>query len=136
MIYTDLTKTTSRIINPGTEYIVYFDVETADEPLDHGTGGKTFLESSEYTGTVWTSLNGAATPPLLRVITRHEDTAGAPQEVTSTADVLGDVSATVLAVPITGSVPSTRRLTVVLYNPNAFSITVSKVQVRILSQAL
>lgn len=136
MLYTDLTKTSSVIVNSGAEHIVYFTTETADEPADHGTGGKTILQASEYTGTVWVTVTGRFANTGLTVITRHEDASGVAQEVTSTANVGIYADSTVVAVPVTGSVPADRRLTIVLQNPNGDYITVSKVQVRLLSQAI
>lgn len=133
MLYTDLAKTSSRIINAGTEYVVYFDTETADEPLDHGTGGKTILQGSEYTGTVELEFGGTSGP--LRVSMRHENSDGTPSTVVSNHDVMGYNGET-YGVSVTGSVPATKGLTVVLTNTGPNSVTVSRVGVRLLSQAV
>ena len=134
MLYTDLSKTSSVIINSGAEHIVYFNVETADEPADHGTGGKSILSASEYTGLV----NVAVTTPdsLLTVMTRHETTAGVIDVVTAEADVYTEMGGAVLAAPVTGSVPSGKNLTVVLRNASPHTVTVTRVDVRLLSQAI
>lgn len=140
MLYTDLTKTSSVIVNAATEHIVYFGTETADEPGDHGAGGKSILQASEYTGTVHVTftVNGSpADNPWIRVLTRHEDLSGVFTDYTSTTDVIGDAAGSVtVAIPITGSVPANRNLTIAIQNPNLAYITVSKVQVRLLSQAV
>jgi hypothetical protein len=133
MLYTDLALTSSRIINSGAEYAVYFNVENADEPLDHGTGGKTILQGSEYTGTVDLTLGGTVGP--LRVSMRHENSDGTPSTVTSNHDIMGYVGET-YAVSVTGTVPATKGLTVLLTNTGPTSITVTRVGVRLLSQAV
>ena len=141
MLYTDLTKTSSVIINNGAEHIVYWGTETADEPLDHGTGGKTILAESEYTGTVQVEFDAttvaAQGTPVLRVMTRHETTAGVPAEVTSSADLDGSAVDATRSVSVTGSVPIDKRLTVVLKNTaSTGTITVTRVNIKLLSQAL
>lgn len=133
MLYTDLTKTSTVIINSGAEHIVYWGTETADEPLDHGTGGKTILAESQYTGTV--SVTVATEDSAVRVLTRHETTAGVAAEVTSDVDSYYGAVGT-LATPVTGSVPIDKRLTVVLINDSAHTVTVTKVNIKLLSQAL
>lgn len=134
MLYTDLTKTSAVIINSGAEHIVYFGTETADEPADHGVGGKTILSASEYTGTVAVAVT---TPDaLLTVMTRHETTAGVAAEVTSESDVYTEMGGSVLSASVTGSVPADKRLTVVLRNASPHTVTVTRVDVRLLSQAV
>ena len=136
MLYTDLSKTSSVIINSGAEHIVYFGTETADEPGDHGAGGKTILTASEYTGTVSIAIAPSTAGSPLLVQTRHETTTGVAAEITSYAHVdCSDVAVT-RDVSVTGSVASDKRLTVVLYNPNAHTVTVNRVDVRLLSQAI
>ena len=133
MLYTDLTKTSTVIINSGAEHIVYFGTETADEPGDHGAGGKTILTASEYTGTV--SVAVATQGSDINVMTRHETTAGVAAEVTSTANhYLSDPDT--VATSVTGSVPADKRLTVVLINNSPQTVTVTRVDVRLLSQAI
>lgn len=136
MLYTDVEKTSTVLINAGTEHIVYFNVETADEPSDHGTGGKTVLAGSEYTGTLHVTVNGRAAGTFLTVWTRHEDSSGVAQEITSRALVPTYDASVQLAIPVTGSVPADRRLTIVLWNGNADYISVSNVRLRLLSQAV
>jgi hypothetical protein len=136
MLYTDLEKTGTTLINAGTEYIVYFNVETADEPSDHGTGGKTVLVGSEYTGTVHVTVNGRAAGSGLIVQTRHEDTSGVAQELTSSTYVPTYNASMTVAVPVTGTVPADRRLTIVLFNGNTDYISVSNVRLQLLSQAV
>ena len=133
MLYTDLTKTSSVIINSGAEHIVYFGTETADEPAYHGAGGKTILSASEYTGTVTVAV--ATMDSAVRVLTRHETTAGVAAEVTSDVDTYYGAVGT-LATPVTGSVPADKRLTVVLINDSPHTVTVTRVDVRLLSQAI
>lgn len=136
MLYTDVTKTGTTLINSGTEHIVYFNVETADEPSDHSTGAKTVLVGSEYTGTIHVTVNGRAAGTSLIVWTRHEDTSGVAQEITSRALVPIYNASVDVAIPITGSVPADRRLTIVLWNGNADYISVSNVRLQLLSQAV
>ena len=133
MLYTDLTKTSSVIINSGAEHIVYFGTETADEPGDHGAGGKTILTASEYTGTV--SVTVTTPDSNINVLTRHETTAGVAAEVTSDIGAYL-IDATTLPVSVTGSVPADKRLTVVLVNNSPHTVTVTRVDVRLLSQAI
>jgi len=135
MDFTDLNKTTAKTIQPGTEYAVYFDSESADEPNDHGDGGKTFLMGARYTGTVAVWLDGATSVPSLSVKMRQELTDGTTSDQSS-ADIDGAAIDTVRAVSVTGSVPVDRKLTVVLKNVSAVPVTISRVQLRLLSQAL
>lgn len=136
MDYTDISRTTARIINPGEEYVVYFDGEASDEPNDHGDGGKTFLTGARYTGTVsvWVP-DTTTTDPVLRVQMRQE-LADGTTSVSSSADLDGSVVDTVRAVSVTGTVPADRKMTVVLVNLSSVALTVPRVQLRLLSQAL
>jgi hypothetical protein len=135
MLYTDLNKTTAKTIAAGEEYIVYFDSETADEPSDHGAGGKTFLSGSEYTGTVAVWLDAGAGAASVNVMMRHELTDGSTS-TSSSAYIDGAAVDVVRAVSVTGSIPADRKMTVVLKNLTAASVTISRVQLRLLSQAL
>ena len=134
MLYTDLTKKSTVIINSGAEHIVYFNAEQADEPTDHGAGGKTILTASEYTGTVNVAV--ATADSDLAVMTRHETSAGAVAEVTSDVDNYIETGGSVLAVSVTGRVLADKNLTIVLRNGSPHTVTVTRVDVRLLSQAV
>ena len=133
MLYTDLSKTSTVIINSGAEHIVYFNAEQADEPTDHGAGGKTILTASEYTGTVNVAV--ATADSDLAVMTRHETSAGASTWSPPRRRLHRD-GWRVLAVSGHRPVPSGKNLTVVLRNASPHTVTVTRVDVRLLSQAI
>lgn len=134
MDYTQLSRTEPLHIPGGSTLPVYFDVENADEPNDHGNGGRTVLMGGHYNGSVAVWVPEDA--PRLGVLMTQElpDTS---LSTSSTADIDTDpATASCVSVPITGHVPNDRKLMVQIKNYGSATVTISRVDIRFLSQVL
>lgn len=136
MDYTQLSRQTDLVIPAGTGKPVYFEVENADDPNDHGDGGRTILTGGVYTGTVWVWLPADAEAALVGVKMVHELSTGAVS-THSTGHITADPDSTQTAsTSITGHVPADRKLFVELFNYGPDTITIPRVDLRLLSQAI
>ncbi len=136
MQYTQLSRTGNLSIPGGTGLPVYFDTESADEPNDHGSGGRTVLTGAHYTGTVWVWLPYAAAQNLIGVKMTHELADGSMSTHSTSHLIIDPEDATTRDVSVTGTVAADRKLYVEIFNYGTATVTIPRVDIRLLSQAL
>ena len=133
MDYTSVARTAATATVPANgTYEIYFDTEYADEPGDHGGGGKTVLAGPRtYDGTL--SLHFAAALPagvsvrMVRKETGQPDS-GEPQTDLTAGPKKHSVS-------VTGHVASGWELVAEIVNDSASQLTVKWAALRLHSQA-
>ncbi len=135
MDYTQMTRSTDLVIPAGQGRPVFFDIEHADDPNDHGDGGRTILDGGQYTGTVWVWLPATVDVEHIGVKMVHE-LAGGTTSTHSTGHVQTQDVPSTAAVSVTGHVPADRKLFLEIFNSGPTPITVSRVDIRLLSQAI
>lgn len=135
MDYTQLSRQTDLVIPAGQGRPVYFEVENADDPGDHGAGGRTILDGGQYTGTVWVWLPATIDVEHIGVKMVHE-LAGGTTSTHSTGHIQTQDVPSTAAVSVTGHVPADRKLFLELYNSSDTPITIPRVDLRLLSQAI
>jgi hypothetical protein len=111
---------------------VYFDAEYADDSGDHGTGGRSFLTNSEYTGTV-SLIATAPIPPGVKVRLVRERP-GYSDSAEPTTDLVSGT--TRQSVSVTGTVAADWALSLEIVNDSAQRVTFSWVGLRALSQTI
>lgn len=129
-----LSRQESLTIPSGATKIVYFTAaDVRDDPNEHGAGGYTVLSSpAAYTGTVsvWDdAVNGEALSLLV-----VQELADGSTSTSSTAALAGHDGG-VLTTSITGFLPAGRKLRVEIKNHGALSVTLPRVDLRVLSVA-
>lgn len=135
MEYTHLSRRVPLIIPANQSRPVFWEVEFDDEPADHGDGGRTVLDGGRYTGAVNVYLPATPMAVKLTVQMTHELADGSVSASTL-ADIWTDAEEGTQAVPVTGEIPADRKLFVEIHNHSATQITVPRVDIRLLSQAL
>jgi hypothetical protein len=105
-----LTRTEDLTLIANNPQYVYWTTEAADEPNQHGDGGRTFLQNTEYTGRIDLEIEGLTADDYVEVRTMHEPTGGTPYAVSVTQiDGRGDGTTRISrAIPITGRVGADR----------------------------
>lgn len=137
MRLTQLSRPESLTIPAGADRMVYFTADIRDDPNEHGEGGYTLLSSAAtYTGTVsvWIPATGAGAQTRVGVLAVQE-LADATNSTSSTADVFTQEEAHVANVSMTGFLPAGRKLKVTLRNNGDQPVTVTRVDLRLLSAA-
>lgn len=135
MRLTQLIRDEPLAIPAGESRNVYFNApDVRDDPNEHGDGGFTFLSSAAlYTGNVAVWM-----PPESRVgVLMTQLLADGTTTSTSSTSTVENTEATVrcMAEPVAGFLPAGRKLFVRLQNYGATAITVSRVELRVLSTA-
>lgn len=134
MRLTQLIRDAALTIPAGEERPVYFNAtDIRDDPNEHGDGGFTFLSSAAvYTGTVAVWMPPEASVGVLAVQLLSDDTPS-----TSSTHTLQNTEGVVrcMAAPVAGFLPPSRKLHVRLRNYGSTSVSVSRVELRVLSAA-
>lgn len=123
---------TSQAILNGQTKEVYFLGEQADDPGDHGTGGKTVLTSSEFTG-AGKVVFSAPTPAGLRAqMVRQQN------NTTVGTEWMTDIPAGIqhFAFPVAGTIPTGYDLILEVVNNSGATVTLTEAWMRLFSQAL
>lgn len=133
--YTQLSRQEPLVIPAGAQRNVYFTYpDVRDDPNEHGPGGYTVLSTpAHYTGTVavWPDALSVAE---LAVVMFHELADGTTSN-SSTAEARVTPGGPPVAVPITGYLTAGRKLVCALKNYGPVSVTVPRVDLRIVSAA-
>lgn len=136
MDFTNLSRRTDLTLPAEQARPVYFEVELDDTPGDHGAGGRTILDGAQYTGTVSVWLPATIHQNLIEVRMVHELADGSVSPHSLAHLVPDPDDAVVQAVSVTGEIPTDRKLFLELHNHSTLPITVPRVDVRLLSQAI
>ena len=135
MRYTQLSRPEPLVIPAGGDKIVYFTApDVRDDPNEHGAGGYTVLSSpAVYTGTVsvWADADNVAELTVKMV---QETVSPTGPSVSSFADTViepGEVASE----SVTGFLPEDRKLRVQITNTGSVSVTLPRVDIRLISFA-
>lgn len=135
MRLTQLTRDEALTIPAGEERNVYFNApDVRDDPNEHGAGGFTFLSSpAVYTGTVavWVPSGARVGVLAVQLLADGETTSTSS---TATLEHTDDETRS-MAAPVTGFLPAGRKLFVRLRNYGDASVSISRVDLRVLSAA-
>lgn len=117
---THLHRTENINLLPGSPVTIYWTGETADEPNQHGDGGKTFLQDAAYNGRVDLEFSGFPADTYVDVRVVEEPAAGGSPVLGGAVQVDGRGDGTGAwvkrAVPIVGKVAAGNRVTIQLTN--------------------